>query len=72
MADIYYTGAAQGVAQVSGGKIGTYDASTTYKAVINGKYVSVIASGDNTVTATDLAEAWNDSTIPEMGPITSW
>jgi hypothetical protein len=71
MADIYYTGAAQPVAQVSDGKIGTYDAATTYKAVINGKYVSSLAAGDATAAALALITDWNESNYPEMAEITA-
>ena len=68
---MYFTGAAPLQEQIALGKIGTYDAASTYKLAVNQRYVSVIAEGDATQTAAGLIELWNAETNPEMSEITA-
>lgn len=67
-----FRGDAPAVAQVDTVQITGNDASTTYTLTVNGKTVSVPgnASGASN-TASDLADAWNASTIAEFAEVTA-
>jgi hypothetical protein len=71
MANIYYTGKAVGVQQVSTVDIGTNDSATTYSLTINGVSVSVTGAANAEATATALVDAWNASTHPYFSGITA-
>lgn len=71
MADIYYTGKARPVAQVSTAQITAYDAATTYTLTVNGVSASAPGTTDAAGTATALAAAWEAISHPYFTPITA-
>lgn len=71
MADIYYTGKALPVAQVSRVQVGANDAATTYSLTVNGVSVSVTGAASVEATTAALVAAWNASTHPYFSPITA-
>ena len=71
MADVYWTGAAIAVAQVTTAQITGFDASTTYSLTVNGVSVSAAGDTDASTTATNLAAAWEAATHPYFTPITA-
>src|SRR6516225_9532254 len=73
MATTRWRGDAPAVAQVQTVTIGTNDVSTTYKVTINGKTVSVPGdAGGASATATDLANAFKASTVPQEFAEIAW
>lgn len=75
MATQRWIGASQRRAQVTTVGITGNDASTTYFLYIasssTGKFVSVTGQGSAALTATALAEAWEDSEEPEFQEVTA-
>jgi len=62
MAIKHWVGRGVAVAQVSTVQITGFDASTTYKLTVGGQVVSAVGNTDVNTTASDLADAWNNST----------
>jgi hypothetical protein len=73
MATKRWRGDAPAVAQVDTLTVGgTIEAGDKFKMTINGKTLSVAASSTSaSTTATEIADAWNASTIPEFAEITA-
>ena len=71
MATYVWTGDAPAVAQVDTVQVTAYDAATTYTLTINGKSISVPGNTSVNQTASDLADEWNNSTIPEFAEVTA-
>ena len=70
MANKFWLGTADAVAQVDTVQITAYDATTTYKITIGGVVVSVIGNTDADTTASDLQVALEASTHPYFANIT--
>lgn len=73
MATKRWRGDAPAIAQVDTLTVGgTIEVGDKFKATINGKTLSVSATSTSTsTTATEIATAWNASTIPEFAEITA-
>ena len=73
MATYVFSGGATPIAQVDTLTVGgTVEAGDKFKMTIGGKTLSVSATAATTTqTATDIATAWNASTIPEFAEITA-
>lgn len=71
MANIYYTGKATAVAQVTTVQVTAYDAATTYILTVGGvAIVSVAGSVDVNTTAAAINTAWNLSVHPYATVVT--
>ena len=70
MSTATWRGDARAIVQVDTVQITAYDAATTYTLTIGERTISVTGNVDVNTTASDLNDAWNNSTYPEAAEVT--
>ncbi len=71
MATAIWRGDAEAIAQKSTAQVSTYDVTSTYILTVGERVISVIGRVDADTTASDLKDAWTDSTYPETDEATA-